>query len=316
MNLTMPKFNLKTSKAGNFIKKTGFRVKQASPDILLGVGLVTMIAGAIVACIKTKEAEPVVDHAKEEIEELNYIRNSPMADEKPTIREYFRVYRRTAWSLIKVYAVPSGMIIAGALCVVGSHGEMKHRNAKLTADLMTVTGLFKEYRQRVADAIGEEAEEKLYMGAYDGEVLVDKIDESTGELVQAKKNGTIFAKQPGSMYARNFTPQTSTEYDCRSYAEYFLETKIKHLNWELTQVPFMTYNEILDALGFKGKDGKCVEGMTVGWTAYPKKDVGDREIKIEKLIGYEPTYDVDGNVTGYKECLRLDFNCYPLDGLI
>ena len=314
MNISSLKCVQKLS--GTF-KKINFKAYQARPEILLGVGLASVVVATVVVCIKTKEAEPVIDNCKEKIEELDFIKNSPMVDEPPTFKEYLRVYSKAAVDICKVYAVPAAVMTGGILCIVGSHADMRHRNARLLADLTATQALFREYRDRVKKAIGEENEQKIFMGAETGEFLIDKIDESTGELSKCKVNGEIFVHQPGSMYARNYTNETSTEYDCRSYADTFLDLKLKKLNWELGTVPFITLNEVYDALGFKNGYGKCPEGMTVGWCAHPKIDRGDREIIIEKLIGYQPVYDeVTGEIRDYKECLRLDFNCYPLEGLI
>lgn len=314
MNLSSLKCVQKLS--GTF-KKINFKAYQARPEILLGVGLVSVVVATVVACIKTKEAEPVIDNCKEKIEELDYIKKNPMSEEPPTFKEYLRVYGKAAVDICKIYAVPAAVMTGGFLCIIGSHTDMRHRNARLLADLTATQALFREYRDRVKAAIGEENERKLYMGAETGEVLIDKIDESTGELSKGKVNGNVFANQAGSMYARNFTNETSTEYDCRSYADTFLELKIKHLNWLLTTVPFITLNEVYDELGFKNGYGKCPDGMTVGWCAHPKIDRGDREIIVEKLMGYQPVYDeITGEIRDYKECLRLDFNCYPLEGLI
>ena len=41
-----------------------------------------------------------------------------------------------------------------------------------------------------------------------------------------------------------------------------------------------------------------------------------RKLKVTKLKGYQKTWDVVNNCEVYKECLRLDFNFYPLEGKI
>lgn len=313
----IPKFNNISNSLKNFAKVAKFKTYQARPEILLGVGIASVVAATVMACIKSKDVEPIVKNAQEKIDELDYIKDNPCAEEAPTFKEYLRVYGRTGWQIIKVYAVPGLVMAGGIVCIIGSHGDLKARNKRLAADLIATQALFQEYRRRVSEAIGEENERKIFMGATEEKYSVKNVDENTGEFIEHKENGLIFNEGPGSMYARNFTPETSTEYDCRSYAEYFLESKIAHLNWLLGQVPFITLNEVYDELGLKGKYGKCPEGMVVGWTKYPKVDRGDREIIVEKLIGKVPVIDpLDGEVTGYMDCLRLDFNCYPLEGLI
>lgn len=300
----------------NFSKLAKFKTYQARPEILLGVGIASILAATVMACIKSKDVEPIVKNAQEKIDELDYIKDNPCAEETPTFKEYLRVYGRIGWQIIKVYAIPGLVMAGGIVCIIGSHGDLKARNKRLAADLIATQALFQEYRRRVSEAIGEENEQKLFMGAEERYILTKKVDEETGEVTETEEEALIFNEGPGSMYARNFTPETSVEYDCRSYANYFLEARIAALNSRLSREPFITLNEVYDELGFRGEYGKCPEGMLVGWTKYPKVDRGDREIIVEKLVGKMPVYDAEGNITSYDDCLRLDFNCYPLEGLI
>ena len=303
-------------KTANAAKVVAFKLKEVRPEIMLGVGAVSVLAGTILACKKTKEAEPIVEHAKEQLEELKFVKNNPHADEQPGVKEFVRVYARNGYELAKVYALPAGLWLGGMVCIFGSHGEMRTRNAKLLANSVALKKFFDEYRELVRQKIGEEAERDLYFGANEEEIEVEEKDPKTGETKTVKKKGKVFRRQPGSMWARNFTARTNEEFDVRSYNDFYLDMKVKALNSRLKMVPFLTINDIYDELNFKPGCGRCAEGMTVGWVWNPKIDRGDREIKIERLEGWEEVYDpvLDRNVV--KKCLRLDFNCYPLEGLI
>lgn len=315
MNLNFLK-NVKFDKIASAAKTVAFKLREVRPEIMLGVGAASVLAGTILACKKTREAEPIVDHAKEQLEELKFVKNNPQAEEKPTFKEYVRIYARSGYELAKVYALPSGLWIGGMVCIFGSHGEMRTRNAKLLANSVALKKFFDEYRALVREKIGEEAERDLYFGAEDKEIEVEETDPETGEKKVKKTRGKVFRKQPGSMWARNFTPRTSDEFDVRSYNDYFLKLKMDGLNADLKMVPFITINEVYDRLGLKPGCGKCPEGMTVGWVWNPKIDRGDREIRFEYLEGWEETYDPISGRTKMVPCLRLDFNCYPLEGLI
>lgn len=303
-------------KAGNTLKIVGFKLKEVRPEIMLGVGAVSVLAGTILACKKTKEAEPIVEHAKEQFEELKYVKGNVYAEDKPKATEYIRVGARSAYELGKVYALPAGLWVGGMLCIFGSHGEMRTRNAKLLANSVALKKFFDEYRGLVREKLGEEAERDLYFGAEDKEIEIEETDPKTGEKKTRKTRGKVFRKQPGSMYARNFTPRTSDEFDCRSYAEFFLDKKIEALNARLKCVPFITLNDVYDELGMKPGHGRCSEGMTVGWVWNPKIERGDREIRIERLEGWEEVIDPVTELIKVVPCTRLDFNCYPLEGLI
>ena len=62
------------TKAANIVKVAAFKLKEVRPEIALGVGITGVLAGTILACKKTKEAEPIVEQAKSEIEELDHVK--------------------------------------------------------------------------------------------------------------------------------------------------------------------------------------------------------------------------------------------------
>lgn len=312
MNFKVIKFD-KLAKAAKVI---GFRVKEVRPEIMLGVGAVSVLAGTILACVKTKKAEPVVANLEERKEELDYIRKNPQAEEKPGVQEYVRVYAKHGFELVKIYALPAALWTGGMACIFGSHGEMRTRNAKLLANSAALARMFSEYRDLVRQKIGEEAESELYFGAKEEDIEIEETDPATGEVTKKKTRGRVFRDQPGSMWARNITPRTSDEFDVRSYFDNFINARIAGLNSRLRLEPFITINDVYDEFGLKPGEGRCPEGMTVGWVWHPKLDRGDREIKVERLEGWEEVYDPITGGTKLQPCLRLDFNCYPLEGLI
>lgn len=298
-------------------KLVGYKLTESRPEIALVAGVVSLAAGTIWACVKTKEAIPVVEDLVAENDEQK-LNEAATNEGKIDIRERARIYGRYAIEFAKIYGLPFALWVLGIGCIVGSHGEMRQRNARLLADSVALKKLFDEYRERVREAVGEEIERKLYFGADvdDEEIEVIEKDEETGKDKLVKKKASVFDRQPGSIYARNFTAKTSDEFNIRSYCDFFLEARIANLNQRLRVVPFITLNDVYDELGFKPGEGRCEDGMTVGWVWNPKVDRGDREIIVERLEGYEPHWDEKTGRTVYEPCLRLDFNCYPLKGLI
>ena len=298
------------TKVTKVAKVVGFKVKEVRPEIMLGVGAISVLAGTIMACVKTKKAEPVVAHLEERKEELDYICKNPQADEKPGFQEYARVYVKHGLELVKIYALPAALWTGGMACIFGSHGEMRTRNAKLLANSAALARMFSEYRDMVREKLGEEAESELYFNAKEEDIEIETTVKKT------KTRGRVFRDQPGSMWARNITPRTSDEFDVRSYFDNFIDARVAGLNSRLRLEPFVTINDVYDEFGLKPGEGRCPEGMTVGWVWHPKIDRGDREIKVERLEGWEEVYDPVSGGTKLEPCLRLDFNCYPLEGLI
>ena len=309
------KFNMESVKG--FVKLAAYKLREARPEIALVVGVTSLAAGTVYACVKTKEAIPVIEDLKADNED-QVLAEAAENDERIDIPARAKLYGSYVWKFMKIYGIPFALWMFGFGCVVGSHGELRHRNTRLIAESVALKKLFDEYRARVREAVGEEIEKKLYFGAQPKDITVTEIekDEETGEDKKVKKKSPLFIDQPGSMYARNFTAKTSDEFNIRSYCDFFLEARIANLNRKLRIVPFITLNDVYDELGFKPGEGRCEEGMTVGWVWNPKIDRGDREIIVERLEGYEACYDEETGEVRYEPCLRLDFNCYPLKGLI
>lgn len=316
MNLNIIK-NVNFSKITNTAKVVAFRLKEVRPEIMLGAGVAGVLAGTILACIKTNKAEPVIENMKTTHEELEFVRKNGQAEEKPTVREYVNCYGKGAVELVKIYALPVALWGGGMACILGSHSEMRSRNAELLANSVALKRFFDKYRAAVREKIGEDAEKEVYFGAKDEEIEVEETDPKTGERVTKKVKGKVFRdNQPGSMWARNFTSRTSDEFDVYSYIQSTLQGKIDYWNTRIRTEPFLTINDVYDDLRMKHGEGRCKEGMTVGWVNSPDVAPEDRQVHIDFLEGYEEVYDSVTGRTKFVKCLRLDFNCYPLEGLI
>lgn len=309
-------------------KVVGRRIVEVRPEIMLITGGISLLAGTIYACVKTVEAKPVIDAAKDLIEaeeNLDKICDDstntvPTREEKiKRGKKYFRIYAKAGYKILRVYAVPALLWGGGATCIFLAHKELRVRNTGLIANLMAQQQLFSEYRKRNAEAIGEEAEKKIFMGAQEGTVTVIEKDPVTGEEKIVQKNADIFVAQGGSIFARNFTASTSDAFDIRSYADYFLDSRVESINLDLKlgQVKFLSGADILRRLGFN--EDQIDENMIdngISGNARKVLDPEMRQLKVTRMQGYEKNWDVDRNDWIYKECLRLDFNFYPLKGMV
>lgn len=307
MNFTV--FN-KLSGAGKlFMEKT----RQARPEIGLILGIISVASGTVIACTKTKEAVDTIETTKIE---LNDVKENTEEGSREALIEYSRVYGRFLYKMIKVYGISILLWAGGMGSIIGSHADLKKQNTNLILDSMAFKKLFDEYRRRVANEIGKEQEEKLYFDLGEDEVEVLEMNPVTGTKKITRKKADVFKSQSGSKFARNFSERTSYEFDVRSYADFFLEERIKRLNMRLKAVPFITINEVYDELGMKPEYGRCEDGLDWGWVWNPSNPDGPNEIIIERLKGWEEVYDDRENRSYYVPCLRIDFNCMPLRGLI
>lgn len=317
------------------LHNVGMKVAAAKPEIMLIVGGVSLLVGTIYACTKTEEAKKVAEEAKTENkkiddsfvvpEDIDILPNTKRQMKLEKGRQYTKLYTHIAWKMLKIYGIPALMWFGGMGLIVGAHGSLRRTNAHLAADIFASNKLLQEYRQRVAKAIGEETEKKLFMGAKEEMISLIEIDPDTGKEKVVKKKADVFYDQPGSIFALNFTEETSDAFDVRSFADYYLESRWNAINKDLDLGMVRAYSglDICRKLGFNenafGDDEELLSKLLsygISGNARKVPDPEMRKLKITKLKGYQKRWDNVRNMDVYVPCLRLDFNFYPLEGKI
>ena len=302
------------------MKVVGRKVIETRPELMLIAGGVSLLVGTVYACMKTPEAKEVIDATNDAIKAQERLDEVCEGTEKKELtkaekaekgKRYLGIYLKAGLKIGRIYAVPALLWSAGALSIFGAHKELRVRNTRLLANSVAIQQLFNEYRGRVQDAVGKETEEKIYLGAQEGMVQVIEKDPVTGQEKIVEKKADVFINQPGSIYARNFNELTCDAFDIRSYADYFLDSRVENIRKDIEtgMAKFYSAAEILRDIGFK-EDYITEDLIDVGITRKGPK------LQVTRLEGYEKIWDVEKNEFLYKPCLRLDFNFYPLKGNI
>ena len=143
------------------LTKAGFILKQASPEILIGFGLISGIAAIFTACSKMKETEAVKEELEEELEMI-------AEEEEKGTKEYFfasfKAGSKAVFRYLKIFWLPILLEILAILSIWYSHGIMVKRNADLASAAVVLTQQLDKYRSRVREKVGEEAEKDLFYG--------------------------------------------------------------------------------------------------------------------------------------------------------
>lgn len=309
------------------LKVAEMRFDEAKPEILLGCGVIGVLAGTIIACMQTAKAKKAIEDHKTAIKGIEFEHSvdetiSEDAKKQAKIvkgKKYATEYAHLIYELVKIYGVSALLWCGGMGAIVGSHAEMVSRNRALLANSVALQQLFDDYRRRNAEIIGEENEQKLFMGAKEETIQVLEKDPETGEEKLVEKKGDVFYAQPGSIYARNFTESTSDAFDIRSFADRYLESRINAINTdlELGVKRFYSGAEIMRMLGFN-EDQLSDDMLEVGISGNARlvPDAEMRKLKVTRLKGFERKYDHTRDCFVFVPCLRLDFNFYPLKGKV
>ena len=305
--------NALITKLGTVKNIVSVKFRQSKPEIKLVLGIVGVLGGTILACTKTKQAVDAYQTTKAELEEVE---NKTQKGTKEAAIGRTTAYARFVYRLVRIYGLSVLLWIGGIGTIVDSHADLRKQNGQLLLDSVALKKMFDEYRARVAEEIGEEEERKLYFDAQENEVDVIEENPETGTKKIVRKKVDTIKGNNGSKFARNFSARTSYGFDIRSYADFFLEARIKNLNARLKMSPFITMNDVYDELEMKPEFGRCADGLDWGWVWNPNDPDGPNEIIVERLNGWEEVYDERENKTYWAPCLRLDFNPQPLRGRI
>lgn len=320
------------------VSAIGMKLLAVKPEILLIAGGISVLAGTIYACTKTNDGKKVFEEAKNASEGVDL----RLKEAKETVsdkeerkkitfdagKDYCRIYGKLVYDLVKVYGVPALLWFGGMGMIFGSHGELRKINSHLIADSVAMQRLFQEYRERVSKAVGEEVEQKIYFGAQEGMVKVLEMDEKTGKKKIVEKKADIFYAQPGSIFARNYTEETTDAFDYHSYARNYLEKRVEEINWKLSTGAYRAFTamDILRMLGFNENalterfdDDEAMDKLLrygISGNARKVPDEEMRKLKVTWLHGYQKKWDSEHDMEVYEPCMRLDFNFYPLEGKI
>lgn len=317
------------------------KLNESKPEIMLVSGIISVLIGTVYACTKTEKAKKVVEETKAkatDVERVLSIEVPENVDIAPETlkqlkiergRNFVKIYAHAVYEFVKLYGLPALLWLGGMGMICGGHGTLRKRNMALAGDIIAGNELMKQYRERVAKAVGDEVEQKIFHGVQEGMVNVVEVDEN-GKETMVQKKADVFVANPGSPFARNFTPETSDEFDIRYFAEQIVDSRVEQINTELELGLARAYNamDIMRMLkynenAFNEDNGIDEDKMLdmylrygISGNARKVSDPEMRKLKVTKLQGYQKTWDVVNNCEVYKPCLRLDFNFYPLEGKI
>lgn len=288
---------------GSTFRKVGIRFQKHSPEIFIVAGVVGGVISAVLACKATTKVNPILEKAKEDIDDIHSREEEKTEDEKPVVRqELVRVYAQTGVSLVKLYA-PS--VILGAVSVtsiLASHNILRKRNVALGAAYAAVDKGFKEYRSRVVDRFGEVVDRELKYDIKAKKFEEVQVDPENGKEKKVKSTVEIANPDVGSEYARFFDDGCKGWSKDPEYNLMFLRAQQQFANDKLHADGFLFLNDVYDALGIP----KSKAGQIVGWVYRPNDPVGDNYVDFG-------IYDVNRErnrdfVNGYERTILLDFN--------
>ena len=288
----------------NFTKtfsKLAFMAKQHAPEIMIGAGILAG-AGALYFTVRgTLKLEKTLDDHSDRINTVkkNYIPEDKLIEVeeyginkvdvdlteeeyKSYKRDLFKEYLKTTGTIALNYAPAAALALASAGLSIGAYGIMNKRVAVALTALESVTASFAEYRQRVKDRYGEEAENDILLGKTTEHVAVEK-ELKNGKTKLVDEEQTSY-KGSASTYGRTYSINTAKNFlgggDGRAYNKTFIENIEEAANLTLRRRGYIFLNEVYQLLGFD----ETPEGQLVGWLENTQNGDGEVKFAIKEVL--------------------------------
>lgn len=295
------------------VKKTGFKIKKHSPEILVAAGIVGTITSTVMACKATSKAGDIIDEMHSQMDDINKVvemaEEGTLTNSNGEVIEYTPedqkkdtaiVYTQTAVKFVKLYA-PS--VILGAVSIgsiLASHRILSKRNAALASAYAIIDHNFKDYRKRVVDRFGKELDKELRYNIKAQEVEETVVDEKGKEKTQKT---TINTADIGvSDYAKFFDESSFAYVKDPEDNLAFLKNQQRWANDKLKAEGYLFLNEVYKSIGLPATKA----GQVVGWVYDEKNPIGDNYVDFGLYdISREKVRDF---INGYERAILLDFN--------
>lgn len=299
------KNKIKIMKSVNSIfSKAVMKLEKYSPEILIGAGVVGVVASAVIACKATLKAGQITNDAKEMIDfihenEKNGITFAGEVYTKEDCQKDLAItYAQTGVKFAKLYG-PA--IILGTLSItsiLASNNILRKRNVALCAAYAAIDKSFREYRGRVKERYGEQADAELRYGIKAKKFEEIEVDPNTGKEKKVKKTVMVADPNLQSDYAMYFDSKSRNYETNLDYNRMFLRAQQAFANDKLQSRGHLFLNEVLDDLDLP----RTPAGQIVGWTKDgPDGYVNFRIVEVERETEngrHEPALLLDFNVEG------------------
>ena len=290
--------------------RTGLKIKKYSPEILVGAGIVGVVASAVMACKATTKVETLLSETKDTINKVHVMTEKAMADEtidytaEDSKKDLAIIYTKAGVEFAKLYGPAVVLGTVSIASILAGHNILRKRNVALAAAYTVIDKSFKEYRGRVIERFGKELDHELRYNIQAKEVEELVVNEETGETEVVKK--TVQMADPSaaafSEYAVFFTDGCNGWEKDPELSKMFLLRQQEYANQRLQKKGHVFLNEVYDLLGIN----RTKAGQHVGWVYDEEHPSGDNYIDFgifnpnnERSMAF---------VNGWESTILLDFN--------
>ena len=289
--------------------KFAFTVKANSPAILLVGGIASIVGGTVVAIVQTEKASKAMDEFNEQMD--RYHKSVEIAETKEDPEAFYPVserkhhvrliYGHMIMSMAKIYLPVVLLEAAGIGMICKSHSIMNKRNAALASAYAALQKSYDEYRKRVREKYGEEAEQELFYGVKTEKFIEKTTSENGVTTEEEKEKTTVDPLSPWSFFIDETCDRVYDDKDPHVTLNNLIMVQ-RQLNDMAYYKPFVTLNDLYWLVGHELTDDGLVFGWKGGRDAHIDLGIfdGSKEETRRFVNGLENvvlvTPNIDGNI--------------------
>jgi hypothetical protein len=287
--------------------KCGYKLKKASPTIMIVGAAIGGVTATVLACKATIKAQDIMTEHYAQVESIHTAKKQ-IEDGTVQLSDITTTYVQTGLKLAKVYApaVTLGAVSLG--CMFGSHHIMSKRNASLTAAYIALDKAFEEYKSRVSDRFGSRVQEELEHNIK----AVELESKSTNEqgVEETIKEYKDIAMQHTSPYTCIFDETVDTWQPDNMLNRNYLFLMEQAANKRLRTQGHLFLNDVLASLGTHGGVTlKTPEGQIVGWIYDPNDPTRQNHVDFGVTNYVKGDEALNSFINGGERSVMLRFNC-------
>lgn len=306
-------------KVSRTASKYGYKLKKASPTIMIVGAAIGGVTATVLACKATIKAQDILAEHNAAVESIHaakdQIKNGELQldegesyTEKEFKQDITTAYIQTGLKLAKVYAPAIGLGAASLGCMFGSHHIMTRRNASLTAAYIALDQAFNEYKTRVGDRFGSRVQEELEHNIKAVEIESKSTNEQgVEEIIKEYKD---VAMQHTNPYTCIFDETVDTWQPDNQLNRNYLFLMEQSANKRLRMQGHLFLNDVLDLIGTHGGvTMKTPEGQIVGWIYDPNDETRQNHVDFGVTNYVDGDEALNSFISGHERSVMLRFNC-------
>lgn len=233
------------------------------PEIM-AIGGGALVIWAFVEAIRGgMKVQAVMEETADNVEKIEEKYNDQLKhceenDILPTViledkaKELTKARREGTWKVVRLFMLPSGLLVVGMVLIGGGHHILRKRNVVLGTALKGTEEVLKHYRENVVADQGEEADLKYMRGVIDGKDVETVIVDEDGKEKKVKRRVPVVKGQKGNPWRFEFSDAYFSTYEEDTDRNlFFLKCEEDWWNNELERHGEVNMYEVLKHLGYK-----------------------------------------------------------------